>query len=357
MTTTPTESPSSKATPFRASTPPARVQMADIARLAGIAVSTVSRALSGSPLVTEATRKRVLELAQSLNYSVNVGAKNLRLKHNNTIAVVVPLDAQTGQTLSDPFFLSLIGSIADACTDRGHDMLLTRVDANFLSQAAQLYTTGRAMGVIVIGQWHHHDQLNEMAAQHVPLVVWGAQMPQQLYCTVGGDNVQGGQLATAHLLETGAHNIAFLGDISLPEIAQRHEGYVRAHQQAGLSVQDILCRSVPFVDQAIAEDMEVLLRQHSGVDALFASSDLAAMTAISALRRLGQRIPDDIRVVGYDDISLAVHYQPSLTTIRQPIDAAGSALVDSLLSQIEHGRAKPVVLRTELITRETTGSR
>lgn len=334
---------------------PARVQMTDIARLAGVAVSTVSRALAGSPLVTTKTRERVMELAQSLNYSVNVGAQNLRLKHNNTVAVVIPLDTQTGQTLSDPFFLSLIGSIADACTDLGYDMLLSRIDAEHLDLAAQPYLTGRAMGVVLIGQWHHHDQLNEMAVRRIPLVVWGAQIPQQLYCTVGSNNKQGGCLATEHLLAQGAQHIVFLGDRTLPEVAQRFEGYLSAHQARALTPNPSLCLEVPFINQAVDDEMSTLLSRGLAFDAIFASSDLMAITAISVLRRHGKRVPEDVAVVGYDDIALAAHYQPPLSTIRQPIDAAGKALVQALVAQLDGERAKPIDLPTALMHRGTTG--
>lgn len=329
--------------------------MDDIARLAGVSKATVSRALNGSPLVNDETRARIEQLAKSLNYSINIGAKNLRLGQNKTVAVVVPYDTATRQHLSDPFFLSILGSIADALTDRGYDMLLTRIDSDRLDLAAQLFETGRAIGVILIGQWRHHDQLNELAVRRVPIVVWGAQIPQQLYCTVGSDNVMGGLLATEHLLSMGRRNIAFLGDTELPEVAQRFEGYRNAHARHDLVPAPGLLVPVAFLAESGRKGVQEMLKRKLSFDAIFACSDLLAMTAISTLRENGLRVPEDVAVVGYDDIQLAMHFHPPLTTVRQPIEDAGPALVESLLELMEKGRAAPRLLPTQLIVRKTAG--
>ncbi|MEK8051293.1 LacI family DNA-binding transcriptional regulator [Ideonella sp. DXS22W] len=333
---------------------PSRVQMSDIARLAGVSVSTVSRALSDSSLVNPETRARVAELARSLNYSINIGAQNLRLKQNRTVAVIVPYDPATRQHLSDPFFLSLLGSLADALTDRGLDMLITRVDAGHLDEAARPWRTGQAAGVVLVGQWHHHDQLNAMAVQGVPFVVWGAQLPQQLYATVGSDNIAGGELATAHLFERGAQRVLFMGDPDLPEIGQRQQGWERAHARAGRMADPTLARKVPFVAEAIRAEVESLLRQKLAFDAVFCASDLMAMTVIGTLRRHGRRVPEDVRVVGYDDIALAANFEPPISTVRQPISEAGELLVEGLLAQLAGERVGPRLLRTELVARQSS---
>lgn len=330
-----------------------RLQMADIARLAGVSTATVSRALNHSPLVNEETRTRILELASSLKYTINIGAQNLRLKQNRTVGVVVPYDSETRQHLSDPFFLSMLGSLADALTERGFDMLLSRVDAEQLDAAASPFDTGRVIGIILIGQWRHHDQLNQLAARHVPIVVWGAQLPQQLYTTIGGDNVSGGELATSHLIGAGRRRIAFFGDINLPEVAHRYRGYCRALEKAGLPVDPQLRVSVSFLPEGGAEAIHEIERRGAAYDGVFACSDLLAMTAINTLRELGKRVPDDVSVVGYDDIELSTYFHPPLTTIRQPIRAAGQALVDALLGLIEGKPAPSEQLPTELIQRAT----
>lgn len=335
-------------------TPTSRLQMDDIARLAGVHVSTVSRALSGSPLVNEETRSRIADLARSLNYSVNVAAQNLRLRQNRTVAVVVPFDPVSREQLSDPFFLGLIGSIADALTHTGHDMLLSRTDASRLDLAAQIVDAGRAMGVILIGQWHHHDQLNQMAVRGVPFVVWGARLGDQLYSTIGSDNREGGRMAAEHLLAHGARRIVFLGDPELPEVSLRHEGYLQAHAARGLVPVPQLLRVVPFVPDAVRREIEALVSQGIAFDAVVASSDVMAMTAVSTLHRLGKRVPDDVLVVGYDDIVLAAHCHPALTTIRQPLQAAGEELVRALLERCDGRSPKSVLLPTELVVRESS---
>jgi DNA-binding LacI/PurR family transcriptional regulator len=331
--------------------PATKVQMDDIARLAGVSVSTVSRALSLSPLVSEKTRTRIAELAKSLKYSVNVGAQNLRRGQNRTVAVVIPYDSSSRQHVSDPFFIGMLGSIADALTLQGYDMLLSRIDADRLDLAAQYCDSGRAVGVIVIGQWGHHDQLNELASRHLPLVVWGGELPKQLYCTVGSDNVEGGSLATGHLLKTGRRRIAFFGDTQMPEVAQRFEGYERAHAALGVSMDAELNIVVPFVAEAAREAVKSLVAKKIVFDAIFACSDLLAITAIGALRDVGLSVPDDIAVVGYDDVDMASYCHPALTTIHQSIEVAGRALVDALLAIQRGDEALPNHLPTRLVVR------
>ncbi len=332
-----------------------RMQMADIARLAGVSKATVSRALNRSPLVNEDTRSRILELASSHKYTINIGAQNLRLKQNRTIAVVIPYDNDTRQHLSDPFFLSLLGSLADALAEHNYDMLLSRIDAADLDAAAAPYDTGRAVGVILIGQWRHHEQLNALARRHVPIVVWGAQLPEQLYSTVGGDNQAGGRLATLHLLAQGRRKIAFFGDIDLPEVAQRFQGYVDALREHGLQADAALQVSVPFLPESGKQAVQALQAAGAPFDAVFACSDLLAMSAINTLREQGLRVPQDVAVIGYDDIALSAYSYPPLTTVRQPIAAAGEGLVAALLALMDGQPASSCQLPTELVVRASAG--
>lgn len=331
-----------------------RLQMADIARMAGVSVSTVSRCLNGSPLVNAETRRRVEELAKSLNYTINLGAKSFRLQENRTVAVVVPYDRDSRQHISDPFFLTIVGAIADVLTARGFDMLLSRVDADHLDQAVRGVEMGKACGLLLIGQWRHHDQLNELAARHMPVVVWGAELPQQLYCTVGGDNHAGGLIATRHLIEAGRRRIAFLGDAQLPEVLHRRQGHWQALREAGLAPDPALELPVSFAPAAARVPIEAFFAAHREVDAVMACSDLLALEAVRALRAAGRSVPADVSVTGYDDMALAAYGTPSLTTVHQPVAEAAEALVDALMQMLAGERVAPLTLPVHLVVRDSS---
>lgn len=334
-----------------------KIQMADIARLAGVSTATVSRALNGSELINEETRLRIMELARSLNYTINLGAKNLRSGNNSTIGVVIPYNPENRQSISDPFFLAMLGSLADALTDKQYDLLLSRVDSDHLDNVAALYDSGRVGGIIMIGQWGHHDQLNDLAHRKLPFVAWGAQLPQQLYCSVGSDNQSGGQLATEHLISLGRKRIAFIGDKTLPEPEKRHAGYLKALRKAGLKPEQQLYISSSFAPLDAQRAMKEHLDKHGlNFDALVAASDIVAIGAMGVLRERGHRVPEDVSVVGYDDVEPAAHSFPPLTTIRQPLNLAGAQLVECLVEAISGGQPRSRILPTELVIRESTGA-
>lgn len=331
-----------------------RPRLADIARMANVTMSTVSRALAGNPLVKEDTRIRILEIATALNYSANAAAQNMRTGRSRTIGVVVPLDPAARDPVSAPFLLGLLGGIADALTDCGYDMLISRINVERLDKVAQLHDSGRAEGIIMIGQWGYHDHLNKMAERGVPLVVWGAPLPYQRYATVGSNNALGGELATGHLLDQGARRIAFFGDNELNEGLLRYQEYHNAHRQRGMLIDPGLTRSLPFVGDSMQKEMASMLEQGIKFDSVFAASDAVALSIIPVLNAAGLRVPDDILVAGYDDIGPAAYSQPPLTTIRQPMQEAGQSLVDCLMKQVEGKSADSVMLPTELVIREST---
>ena len=329
-----------------------RTQMADIARLAGVSASTVSRALSGHPAIALATRERIAELAKSLNYQVNAGAANLRKRTNHTIGVLLLNDNM--QAMSDPFILKLLGHIADELDQRGMALLLRRAAPNDPSSMAAMVDSGQAGGLIVIGQNSQNQDLNVLFARGIPMVVWGAKVPDSAYPVVGSDNEQGGYLATRHLIEQGCRRIAYMGEYEHAEAHLRHQGYLRALREAGLSASPELRIHTPFDSRGVRARFADWLNKHHSFDGVFCISDVTAISAMAELNERGIRVPQQVKFVGYDNIDLAAHLHPTLSTIDQPTELAARYLVEGLFELMSQGTTPTQLLPTQLIARESS---
>ena len=329
--------------------------MQDLADLAGVSRATASRALNNNPRISEKTRERIQTLAVEHGYSINRRARDLRLKRNSVVSVVFMLDIRSKQHMSDMFFLDMLGGIADALAIRDYDLLLAHAPVVDAAELATSRIMSQSDGVIFIGQEKQHEQLNELAGGSRPIVVWGHPVPGKKYTVVGGDNFSGGYQATQHLLRTGQRRIAFFGNTANPENAARFAGYQSALQEAGVAFEESRQFDLPFNMDEARDVIGRLLTHERTFDAVVCVSDVLALATISAARKLGLHIPQDLAVVGYDDISLAAYSSPPLTTIRQNIGRAGELLVDTLLRMIDGEEAQDVVLATDLVKRESCG--
>lgn len=352
----PSSKPGEKKTQAVPAVTDGRMQMADLAQLIGVSASTVSRALSGSPLVNAKTRAHIVAMAAKHKYEIHAGAANLRKPDVKTIAVVVLGDEiqQKRQPISDPFVLGMVGSLADALTSRGYYMLLARHTAAQTDMLRSLVHSGRAAGLILLGQLPDNEALHALVQRGVPLVVWGGHTPTARHPVVGGDNLHGGYIATRHLLSVGCKRIGFLGDITQVEPAQRYAGYQRAHREAGIKVDPSLQASMLFSEPEVQDAVNRWASLTRPVDAIFAASDLSAIMLTRALMARGLRVPQDVKVLGYDDIALAQHVHPSLSSVRQPVEVAGPALVSLLFSVLDGQAPASVTLPAELVVRDST---
>lgn len=330
--------------------------MADIARLAGVHVSTVSRALAGSPLVEVGKREQIMRIARERGYVINSVARNLRLKRTQTLSVAVPLQHERSQPLTDPFFVAMLGHLAEAITQRGYGMALQKVVLPTHDWLANLIASGRSDGIIIIGQSTEHETLQMAAESYLPLVVWGGHIPGQRYCTVGIDNPGGALAAMQHLLKSGRRRIVFLGEPSGPELRQRFAGYQRALQEAPRGAGKPRLVPAHLTADAAYEAMLDFIRTDERFDAVFAASDVIAISAMRALSTAGLSVPKDVAVVGFDDISIAAHTTPSLTTVRQDLERGARTMVDSLFKRMEGEETPSVTMAAELIVRESAPS-
>lgn len=332
----------------------------DIAHLAGVSQSTVSRALRDDPMVSECTRKRIFELARELKYHVDKNASSLRLKHSGTLALLFFEDPTADDSAINPFFHSMLGSIIRASSRRGYDLLVSFQDL-LQDWHADYEDSHKADGIILLGYGDyvvHRSHLEALIAQGAHIVRWGPVLENQPGTSIGCDNVNGGRLATEHLLWCMRRNIAFLGDIapSAPEMSERYRGYRAALAAAGIEPDPALQVGAVSTEAAGYEATQELLRRGTRVDALFGASDLIAIGALSALAAAGLRVPEDIAVLGFDGIPIGASTRPALTTIAQDTKHAGDLLVTTLLALIGGRPAECVTLAPRLIVRESCGS-
>ncbi len=326
--------------------------IADLARIAGVSVSTVSRALTGKGTLNEKTRERVQALAEQHDFRLNVAAQNLRLGRTGAIGVLLPLGHERGQHLSDPFFSAMLGHLADELAARGYDLLMSRVLPGTRSWLDDFVRSGRTDGVIVIGQSDQTDVLDEVARHYRNMVVWGAHDPAQAYVTVGADNHAGGGLAAQHLLARGRRRLAFFGHHPAPEFVAREAGFLAAlPEDVRNTVQSVPAHLTPEESYAAAS---AYFDAGNRPDGVFAASDIIAMSVLAAAAEHGLSVPRDISVVGFDDILLARIATPPLTTVRQDIAEGARLLVDLLLRRMAGEDISPALLAPTLIARESS---
>jgi len=324
--------------------------LVDLARIAGLSTSTVSRALADNPVIKAETRARVALLAQEHGYRPNLVGRNLRTGRTQAVGVVLPLGHEVGQPVSDPFFITLLGHLADSLTARGYDLLLSRVIPSGPDWLSRLTDSGRVDGVLVIGQSDQIDTLEATARRYPPLVVWGAAFPGLIQCTVGTDNRLGGELATRRLLSQGRQHLVFFGNPDFPELGERYKGFLAAHEAAGVSAPEHAL-AVHLTPQTAYETIGAFLDTAGPVDGIVAATDIIAMAAIRALHERGLSVPEHVAVVGYDDLEIAIHATPALTTIRQDLSAGAEAMVDLLMRRMAGEAPASVTLEPELIIR------
>ncbi len=282
--------------------PPERARtITDLARIAGVSPGTVSRALAGKSLVNAKTRERIEALAREHGFRLNQMASRLRRQKTGVIGVAIPLGHDRRQHISDAFFMTLLGYLADELTERGYDLMLRRVipdrDGDWLDR---FVGSGMVDGVIVIGQSDQFERIEAAAARFLPMVVWGNHQEGQRHCVVGS------ALPTHLSPEHAADEIA-------------------AH---------------------LASDM-------AGIDGIFAASDMLAIACMTELQKRGIDVPGGMKLVGFDDLPIASQTRPALTTIRQDIAAGAARLADLLLRRMGGENTASVVLPPELVGRQT----
>jgi len=334
-----------------------RVSIKDIARVANVSHSTVSRALSDSPLVSSETKARIQRLAREMGYSPDAQARSLVVGRTRTVGVVVT-------TITDPFLAEIVQAVENTAHDYGYTVILISSSADPAREleAVEMLRSQRVDGVIVTSSRVGSLYQERLEESEVPVVLLNTHRrqagPYTFSITV--DNRHGGWLATEHLIHLGHRRIAYVtGAVNHSDDQERLAGYRQALEQAGIAFDPALV--VPGTGRAGGGEraLPVLTALDEPPTAVFCYNDMTAIGLIHAARQMGLPVPEALAVVGFDDILFASFVQPPLTTVAQPMSEMGKQALEMVLSLIDdgdssRGRVTNIVVQGTLIVRESS---
>ncbi len=332
------------------------VTLKELAAMAKVHPSTVSRVVNHDPSLRIAapTRARIEALLRETEYRPNGVARGLKLRQTLVLAVVIP-------DITNPFFGAMFRGIEDAAAPRGYQVLLCNTDGSPDRQRAHLQSLAarRVDGVILASSFLKDPSVRSLRHQRTPYVLVNRYSEEGMDPFVGSDDVAGARLATQHLVELGHVRIGHLsGQATVSTGVLRKRGYQAALAEAGLAADLELTAEAGFTEDGGARAAERLLALPAPPTAIFAVTDMAAVGALGHARRAGFRVPEDLAIVGYNDIPLASRLIPGLTTVHVPIHEFGSAATRMLLDQIDGGQVLPrrVVFTPQLVVRGSTAN-
>ncbi|NLC47639.1 MAG: LacI family transcriptional regulator [Firmicutes bacterium] len=323
----------------------------DVAKKAGVGVGTVSRVINGSPHVSPRTRERVLEAIAELDYQPHAVARSLATNRTNAIGVLVPF-------FTNYFFLEVLRGIQDVAYRKDQGIFLYNVQQHKQKEVylARIPVERRVDGLIVITLRIRENHAARFINGKFPVILVDSYNPTLPSLVV--DNAYGAKLATEHLLSLGHRKVAFINGLMRYHASRaRKAGFEEAFAQAGLQPDPNLIMETEFERSGGRQAMAALWEAGKRPTAVFAASDLQAIGVMEYLQKQGVRVPDDVAVVGYDDIEMAELLD--LTTIRQPMYTMGAEAAERLLEGLPPppvGEGWPKVYKPELIVRKSSGS-
>jgi LacI family transcriptional regulator len=327
-----------------------------IAQMSGVSRSTVSRVINNSPNVRPEVRERVLAVLRETNFHPNVAARSLASGATRILGLVIPLEVR--QLFMDPYFPLLIQGVMGACNTHDYSVMLWLAEPEYERRMIQqILHSGLINGVIVSSIQSDDPLIDALIERSFPFVVVGRSPEGKHVPYVDVDNVSSARRAVEHLIGLGRRRIATITGVPGTTVgADRLDGYRLGLRGAKLAEQPGLIAEGDFTQEGGYRAMKALLQAHP--DAVFAASDSMAQGAVRAIQEAGLNIPQDVAVVGFDDVPFAAHMQPPLTTVRQPIEQLGRAAVDLLAEMLNQGLEQPQhrLLTTELIIRSSCGS-
>jgi LacI family transcriptional regulator len=323
----------------------------DVARESGVSYSTVSRALTGYAFVKPSTRDKVLRAAEKLGYVPNQQARSLAGGRSNLIGVLVP-------NLGNGYIAEIIRGVDEQLAESNYNLILYTTHRHRGKESSYVATimNGAADGLLLVVPLTSTTYLDTLRKQNFPYVLIDQSDTQDKSSIVRATNWQGAYDATSYLIELGHRRIGFItGLMELTSATERLAGYRAAMSEHGVPILDELIVEGDFWERGGYNAALNLLDLPQLPTAIFASNDLSAFGTMEAIRQRGLSIPEDISIVGFDDIPQAPYTYPKLTTVRQPLDQMGRTAVKLLLGQIEQpGQGtQQVTVTTQLIVRDS----
>lgn len=325
----------------------------DIARMAGVSRSTVSRVINGDPNVKEATRLAVLKVTAQVNFQPNLAARGLAAGRTGVIGLVIPMGV--GRIFSDPYFPLFIQGVTSACNAREYSVMLWLAEPEYERRTIrQVLYNGLLDGVIVVSMQTEDPIVEALAEGRLPFLLGGRHPRRNDLNFVDVENRGGARAAVQYLLARGFRRIAAIhGPQTMIAGMDRCLGYLDALREAGLPVESRLSVESDFSEMGGYQAMRRLLEAQP--EAVFAASDAMALGALRAAQDAGLRVPQDLSLIGFDDIPAAAAAVPALTTMRQPILQSGITAAEMLIEIIAAPQHAPrqVLLPVELVIRES----
>jgi LacI family transcriptional regulator len=333
----------------------------EIAALAGVSRSTVSRVINNQPRVSQSTRTQVQKVIRTQGYHPNVAARTLASRRSQTILLIV---APTMSNFTSPYYTLIMQGVTLACDQRAYNLMLSPAATQTTEGYERTLRSGLVDGVLVATSSVGTPFLNWLHSEGHPFVLIGRDPNLPDINTVSADSERGGAMAAQHLVWLGYTRIAIItGAHDHGGAIDRRVGFLTALRDAGRACPSDYIVESDFSEYGGYQAMQRLLTVHPRPQAVFGASDLSAIGAMRAVRDAGLHVPEDVAIIGFDDIPLAETVQPPLTTVRQPIQQIGFTAASMLIDILETRAADPerrlapqhVVLPTELIVRESCG--
>lgn len=328
----------------------------EIAKHAGVSRSTVSRVMNDHPSVDQATRSRVLSVAERLNYQPNMAARSLAAGRARILGLVIPMGVSA--LFTDPYFPLLIQGISSACSANDHSVMLWIAEPEYERRTIrQALQGGMIDGVILASALMDDPMLEALRKRGLPFILVGRHPTDDNVSYVDVDNKSAARDMVSYLVRLGYKRVATItGPKNMIAGADRLQGYLNALQERKVAHEPDLIVEGDFTEEGGYMAMQRLLP--FAPDAVFAASDAMALGALRALREAGKRVPEDVAVAGFDDVPFATRTDPALTTVRQPIQLMGALAAETLINMISHPDGQPhrVLLPTELVIRASCGS-